>query len=71
MRARLIATIEQQLGKRAVIERLPMQAGDVPITYADISKARSLLGYQPATSLAEGLKAFIEWSERRALRAQR
>ena len=41
-----------------------MQAGDVDVTYADISKAQELLGYAPQTSLAEGLKQFINWQEK-------
>lgn len=57
----LIARIEQLLGKKAKINRLPEQPGDVPLTCADISKARKLLGYNPTTKLSEGLPKFIEW----------
>ena len=57
----LIATIEQALGKKAVIQRLPEQPGDVPLTYADISKARTLLGYDPHTKIAEGIPKFVDW----------
>ena len=57
----LIAQIEAALGKRAIINRLPEQPGDVPLTCADISKARQLLGYAPTTKLAEGLPKFVEW----------
>ncbi len=57
----LIAKLEQALGKPAIIERLPMQPGDVNQTYADIDKARRELGYDPKTTLEEGLKAFVEW----------
>lgn len=57
----LIAAIEQALGRRAKINRLPEQPGDVPLTCADISKARKLLGYNPTTKLAAGLPKFIEW----------
>ena len=57
----LIARIEGALEKRAVIERLPEQPGDVPLTCADISKARRLLGYRPATPIAEGIPRFVEW----------
>lgn len=57
----LIALIEGALEKRAVIERLPEQPGDVPQTCADISKARRLLGYRPATVIAEGIPRFVEW----------
>jgi UDP-glucuronate 4-epimerase len=57
----LISTLESALGRKALIERLPEQAGDVPITFADISKARSLLNYQPRTKVAEGIPRFVEW----------
>ncbi len=57
----LIAAIEQTLGKKAKINRLPEQAGDVPLTCADVSKAKKLLGYNPTTRLSEGLPRFIEW----------
>jgi len=57
----LIRTIERVLGKRATIERLGGQAGDVPVTWADISKARRLLCYEPTTSLEEGIRRFVDW----------
>jgi UDP-glucuronate 4-epimerase len=57
----LIRAIEEGLGKKAEIDWLPDQPGDVPITYADISKARKLLGYNPRTSLSEGIEAFLKW----------
>lgn len=57
----LISTIEQALGKRADIQRLPEQPGDVPLTFADIGKARELLGYNPQTKIAEGIPRFVEW----------
>ena len=57
----LIALIEKSLGKKANIERKPEQPGDVPVTYADITKARSLLGYDPRTKIAEGMPKFVEW----------
>src|SRR6267378_1674387 len=60
----LIAAIEQTLGKKATINQLPEQPGDVPLTCADISKARKLLGYNPTTPLAVGLPKFVEWFER-------
>lgn len=59
--ADMIATIEKVLGKKAVIQRLPMQPGDVQRTYADISKARKLLGYKPETCFEEGIKKFVKW----------
>jgi len=59
--SRLIELIEQALGKKALIERQPLQPGDVPLTYADISKARRLLGYEPATPIEEGIQRFVAW----------
>ena len=57
----LIALIEKAVGKKAIIERKPEQPGDVPVTFADITKARSLLGYDPQTKIAEGIPKFVEW----------
>ncbi len=57
----MVRTIEDALGKKAQMEWLPDQPGDVPITYADISKARRLLGYDPKTPFAEGIAKFVEW----------
>ena len=57
----LILAIERICGKKAIIDRLPEQAGDVPQTYADISKAQKLLNYHPETKLEIGLLKFYEW----------
>src|SRR5256714_78916 len=57
----LIAAIEKTLGKKAKINQLPEQPGDVPLTCADISKARKLLGYNPTTPFSVGLPKFVEW----------
>lgn len=57
----LIRVIEQNLGKKAKIKELPDQPGDVPITYADISKARSLIRYNPQVKIEEGVRRFVEW----------
>lgn len=59
--AQLITSIEKALGKKAVIERLPEQKGDMPLTAADITKARTLLGYAPGTPIREGIPAFVAW----------
>jgi UDP-glucuronate 4-epimerase len=56
-----IAEIEKNLGIEANKNMMPMQPGDVPETSADISKARDMLGYNPAVSIQEGVKRFIEW----------
>ncbi|HUE49445.1 MAG TPA: SDR family NAD(P)-dependent oxidoreductase [Candidatus Dormibacteraeota bacterium] len=65
----LIAAIEKVLGKKAKINRLPEQPGDMPLTCADISKARKLLGYNPATPLSDGLPRFIDWFLKRSKRS--
>jgi len=57
----LIGLIEKNLGKEAIIESHPDQPGDVPITYADIEKTKRVLGYDPKTNVAEGVKNFVEW----------
>ena len=57
----LIETIENELGKKAVIRRLPDQPGDVPITYADISKAQAAFGYCPRTPFPQGIARFVQW----------
>ena len=57
----LIAGIEKALGKKAKFNRLPEQPGDMPLTCADISKARKLLGYSPKTKLKDGLPRFVDW----------
>ena len=57
----LIRLIETNLGKKAEIKWLPDQPGDVPITYADIDKAKRVLGYDPQTPMAEGIRKFVEW----------
>jgi UDP-glucuronate 4-epimerase len=57
----LISVIEDAVGRKAQIERLPEQPGDVPLTFADISKARQLLNYHPQTKVSEGIPRFVEW----------
>ena len=57
----LIAAIETALGKKAKINRLPEQPGDMPLTCADISKATKLLGYKPSTKFEDGLPRFVQW----------
>jgi UDP-glucuronate 4-epimerase len=62
----LIALIENATGKKAIIEQIEEQPGDVPQTYADISKANKLLGYAPQTPIAEGITKYVEWFSRRS-----
>lgn len=57
----LIALLEASLGKKAVLDRQPPQPGDVPVTFADISRARRELGYDPRTKIADGIPRFVEW----------
>lgn len=59
--AEMIEAIETVVGRQAIIDRQPEQPGDVPLTYADITKAQTLLGYHPATSFQQGLMNFREW----------
>lgn len=59
--AELIALLEAATGKKALQERLPDQPGDVPITWANIDKAKRLLGYSPKTSMEQGLRNFVAW----------
>ncbi len=57
----LVRTISECLGKEADIDFQPTQPGDVPLTLADISKARELLGYEPTTTVPEGIAKFVDW----------
>jgi len=57
----LIELIAENLGQEARIERLPIQPGDVPVTFADISRAQRELGYQPRVKVEEGVRHFVEW----------
>jgi UDP-glucuronate 4-epimerase len=57
----LVATLEAALGKKAALDRQHDQPGDVPITYADTCKARTLLGYNPTTTFCEGIERFVRW----------
>jgi UDP-glucuronate 4-epimerase len=57
----LISVLETELGLKAAIDRQPLQPGDVPQTYADITKARRLLGYNPQTQIEDGIRRFVEW----------
>lgn len=65
--ADLVEIIERVVGKRAVIDRQPDQPGDVPITYANIDRARAALGYEPTTRPADGIARYWEWLQRRPM----
>ncbi len=57
----LITAIENSIGKKANLDKQPAQAGDVPHTFANVDKAKKLLGYSPSTSLEDGLEKFKQW----------
>jgi UDP-glucuronate 4-epimerase len=61
---RMISLLEDALGQKAIIDRQPPQAGDLPRTHADISKARRLLDYRPSTPIEAGIKKFADWFRR-------
>ena len=63
-----IALVEDLVGRKANVVQMPPQPGDVPRTYADVSKARRLLGYDPKTPFAEGMARFVEWYRREVRR---
>jgi UDP-glucuronate 4-epimerase len=63
----LIALLEAALGKQAVINRQPPQPGDVPLTCADITKARAKLGYAPRVKIEQGIPLFVDWLARNPL----
>lgn len=56
-----ISLIEKNVGKKAKVVRKPLPPGDVPITYADVKKARRLIGYKPKVKIEEGIKRMVEW----------
>jgi len=61
MLAKLISLLEEKLGKKAIVNKLPEQLGDVKLTNADITKAKKMIAYNPKTSIEEGLSAFVQW----------
>lgn len=62
--SRLIELLETTLGRKAILNRQPVQPGDVPITYANIEKARARLGYAPGVKIDRGIPLFVEWFRR-------
>jgi UDP-glucuronate 4-epimerase len=63
----LVGLIEKALGKRAEIRQLPPQPGDVPITCADITKAKRLLDYRPQVAIEDGISRFVDWFRKQPL----
>lgn len=57
----LVALVEAAAGKKAAIRQMDNQPGDVPLTYADVTKAERLLGYRPETAIREGVARYVEW----------
>ena len=64
--ARLVELLEEALDRRAIIERHPDQPGDVPLTFADVSRAAGELGYAPRVPIEEGIRRFVAWFRSRA-----
>jgi len=62
----LVHWIADELGVEPRLEMLPEQPGDVPITFADVTKAREMLGYEPQVPIREGLRRYVDWYRRRA-----
>ena len=62
----MIELLESALGKKAIIDRQPMQPGDVPLTFANISKAQARLGYNPHTKIEQGIPMFVDWFKQTA-----
>ena len=58
---RYIEVLEATLGKKAEVELLPMQAGDVPASEADVSKLEAAVGFRPGTPVEVGIARFVEW----------
>ena len=56
-----IEALEDALGKTAIKEMLPLQPGDVPDTFADVSELEAAVGYKPATPVKEGVARFVDW----------
>ena len=61
----LIALLEKELGRKAAIDRQSLQPGDVPRTFADVTKARTLLGYNPSTPIEDGIRKFVQWFQKK------
>jgi UDP-glucuronate 4-epimerase len=60
----MLETLEEAIGKKAKLKKMPMQLGDVNRTFADVSKAKAMLGYNPKMEFSEGIKRFVEWYKR-------
>jgi len=63
----LLRILEDAIGRKALIRYEPDQPGDVPMTCADVNKAREMLGYEPSVPIEEGIRLFVEWLEKSPL----
>ena len=61
----MVKIMEKISGYKADLELCDFQKGDMPMTYADISKAKKFLGYSPKTDFEDGIKKFFEWFEKK------
>jgi len=57
----LVELLESATGKKAKLQHYPMQPGEVPVTFADISKSQAMLGFSPKVTLSDGIKGFVDW----------
>ena len=57
----MVETIAEELGKQAILSPQPIPPGDVPITFADLSRSRTMLGYAPQVSFRDGIRRMVEW----------
>jgi UDP-glucuronate 4-epimerase len=60
----MVETLEEAIGKKAKLKKMPMQLGDVNRTFADVSKAKEMLGYNPKMEFSEGIERFVDWYKR-------
>jgi UDP-glucuronate 4-epimerase len=59
--SKMVKTIEECVGKKAILNKMPMQPGDLKRTFADVSKSKEILGYDPRTSFEDGVIKFVSW----------
>jgi UDP-glucuronate 4-epimerase len=60
----MVETLEEAIGKKAKLKKMPMQLGDVNRTFADVRKAKAMLGYNPKMDFSEGIRRFVDWYKR-------
>ena len=57
----MIGLLEKELGEKVIVDFQPMQPGDVPESFADITKSEEMLGFKPTTNVDDGISKFIDW----------